>query len=248
MLLIQTHFGGQGLFVFLVFLCFLDKPIRSNLIAKIFLSETDKAAYKAMGLLLSHKSWALHYNKDRLVYVWPGLFSTGVVSEQKSQTAEAGAVLPENAPSGCDARPQGTAGWHARPTIHGSAVLPPVPGTHSPPVPYAALRSVPPPPRPGQPVPLSQHGTTAGLPAPAWRLVQPAEGKPELTHVLTGLHAAPGPRVTLELKSNQGNISNISKYNTIQRKCNVYFAAEKSRDHAFTIFIYILFLTYLTSL
>lgn len=46
-------------------------------------------------------------------------FSPGVVSKQKSQTEEAGASPPQGSPCGCDARPPGPAGRHARPAIWG---------------------------------------------------------------------------------------------------------------------------------
>jgi len=135
------------------------------------------------------------------------LGSAGVVSEQTSQTAQAGAGITEGSPGGCDAGPQSAAGRHARPAArHGSTVLPPAPGSHPPPLPHATHWGVLPPPRPSQPMPLPRRPPTANLPAAARRLVQPSEDQPGLTHVLTGLHAASGAGLALELRSYRGNV------------------------------------------
>ena len=143
----------------------------------------------------------------------PAHVSAGLVSEQKSQTEEAGARLAEISAGGCDAGPQGAAGRRARPAVqHGSTVLHPAPGSHPPPVPHAALRDVLPPPGPGRPVPLPRRPTSAGHPAAAWRLVRPSEGQPHLTHVLSGLHAASGAGLSLELRSNTGLFKKIRCY------------------------------------
>lgn len=161
-----------------------------------------------MVLLVSRGAGQLTCPRSRPVSV-----SAGLVSEQKSQTAEAGAGLTESSPSGGDVRPQGSAGRRARPALrHGSTVLHPAPGSHTPPLPHAALRAVLPPPGPGRPVPLPQRPTTSGHPAAARRLVQPAEEQPHLTHVLTGLHAASGPGLSLELRSTRGQFRTVKYY------------------------------------
>lgn len=125
----------------------------------------------------------------------PLLLPAGVVSEQKSQTEEAGASLAEAPPPGRAAGPQGTVRGRARAGArHGPAVLPSASGSLTPPVLNASVRCVFPPPGPGRPVPAAAAATR--------RLVQPAEEQPRRPGVHLGLHAAPGLQLPLELRNN----------------------------------------------
>lgn len=118
--------------------------------------------------------------------------SAGVVSEPKSQAAEAGAGRSEAPPPRCAPSSQGAAAG----VQHVPTVLSSTPGSPTAPFLDAPVGCVFSSPRPGRPVPLQRRPTTAEA---ARRLVQPAEEQPQLSSVLLGLHAASGPMLPLEL-------------------------------------------------
>lgn len=116
-----------------------------------------------------------HKHHQQLALVSPDLHlvSAGLVSEQKSQAAEAGASCTEAPPLGCHPSSQGAVGGRASAGVqHFPAVLSSASGSLTPPFLGASVRSVFPPPRPSQPVSLPWHPTLAEA---ARGLVQPAE-------------------------------------------------------------------------
>lgn len=133
--------------------------------------------------------------------------SSGLVSEQKSQTAETRACLTEAPPTKCGARSQAPAGGRACTARRcNQTVLPPAPGSHTPSFPHAVIRGIRPSPRPCQPLPLPQCPASTRHDEAAWWLVQPTEEQSHLTNDLLGIHATPGPHLTLELSTTTNHL------------------------------------------